>query len=407
MTENYILSVSQLNFYIKSIIDADRKLFDLYVSGEISNFTRHFKTGHLYFTLKDESSSLKAVMFSRAAERLRFMPENGMKVTVRGRVSVFERDGTYQLYAETIEAQSEGELAAALEKLKQKLQKEGLFDESRKRPIPRFPKKVGVITSASSAAIHDILTVLARRWPLSEVVFCPASVEGIKAVDEITAAIKEFNSKKAADVLIVGRGGGSVEELWTFNDERIARAVAASEIPIISAVGHESDYTLIDFAADLRAPTPSAAAELAVPERAELLHRIRLLEQRLSASADELINSKTYNLTLLYNRLLSKEPTAMIESRLQTIDSLRQRLNKAGDSLISEKQHLLSRNISMLDALSPLKILGRGYAIAVSAEEETKGRIIKTVTAVKKGDKIDVNLTDGVLKCNILETKEL
>ncbi|MGI6772088.1 MAG: exodeoxyribonuclease VII large subunit [Acutalibacteraceae bacterium] len=407
MTENYILSVSQLNFYIKSIIDADRKLFDLYVSGEISNFTRHFKTGHLYFTLKDESSSLKAVMFSRAAERLRFMPENGMKVTVRGRVSVFERDGTYQLYAETIEAQSEGELAAALEKLKQKLQKEGLFDESRKRPIPRFPKKVGVITSASSAAIHDILTVLARRWPLSEVVFCPASVEGIKAVDEITAAIKEFNSKKAADVLIVGRGGGSVEELWTFNDERIARAVAASEIPIISAVGHESDYTLIDFAADLRAPTPSAAAELAVPERAELLHRIRLLEQRLSASADELINSKTYNLTLLYNRLLSKEPTAMIESRLQTIDSLRQRLNKAGDSLISEKQHLLSRNISMLDALSPLKILGRGYAIAVSAEEETKGRIIKTVTAVKIGDKIDVNLTDGVLKCNILETKEL
>jgi exodeoxyribonuclease VII large subunit len=407
MTENYILSVSQLNFYIKSIIDADRKLFDLYVSGEISNFTRHFKTGHLYFTLKDESSSLKAVMFSRAAERLRFMPENGMKVTVRGRVSVFERDGTYQLYAETIEAQSEGELAAALEKLKQKLQKEGLFDESRKRPIPRFPKKVGVITSASSAAIHDILTVLARRWPLSEVVFCPASVEGIKAVDEIAAAIKEFNSKKAADVLIVGRGGGSVEELWTFNDERIARAVAASEIPIISAVGHESDYTLIDFAADLRAPTPSAAAELAVPERAELLHRIRLLEQRLSASADELINSKTYNLTLLYNRLLSKEPTAMIESRLQTIDSLRQRLNKAGDSLISEKQHLLSRNISMLDALSPLKILGRGYAIAVSAEEETKGRIIKTVTAVKKGDKIDVNLTDGVLKCNILETKEL
>ena len=407
MTENYILSVSQLNFYIKSIIDADRKLFDLYVSGEISNFTRHFKTGHLYFTLKDESSSLKAVMFSRAAERLRFMPENGMKVTVRGRVSVFERDGTYQLYAETIEAQSEGELAAALEKLKQKLQKEGLFDESRKRPIPRFPKKVGVITSASSAAIHDILTVLARRWPLSKVVFCPASVEGIKAVDEITAAIKEFNSKKAADVLIVGRGGGSVEELWTFNDERIARAVAASEIPIISAVGHESDYTLIDFAADLRAPTPSAAAELAVPERAELLHRIRLLEQRLSASADELINSKTYNLTLLYNRLLSKEPTAMIESRLQTIDSLRQRLNKAGDSLISEKQHLLSRNISMLDALSPLKILGRGYAIAVSAEEETKGRIIKTVTAVKIGDKIDVNLTDGVLKCNILETKEL
>ena len=407
MTENYILSVSQINFYIKSIIVADRKLFDLYVSGEISNFTRHFKTGHLYFTLKDESSSLKAVMFSRAAERLRFMPENGMKVTVRGRVSVFERDGTYQLYAETIEAQSEGELAAALEKLKQKLQKEGLFDESRKRPIPRFPKKVGVITSASSAAIHDILTVLARRWPLSEVVFCPASVEGIKAVDEITAAIKEFNSKKAADVLIVGRGGGSVEELWTFNDERIARAVAASEIPIISAVGHESDYTLIDFAADLRAPTPSAAAELAVPERAELLHRIRLLEQRLSASADELINSKTYNLTLLYNRLLSKEPTAMIESRLQTIDSLRQRLNKAGDSLISEKQHLLSRNISMLDALSPLKILGRGYAIAVSAEEETKGRIIKTVTAVKIGDKIDVNLTDGVLKCNILETKEL
>lgn len=407
MTENYILSVSQLNFYIKSIIDADRKLFDLYVSGEISNFTRHFKTGHLYFTLKDESSSLKAVMFSRAAERLRFMPENGMKVTVRGRVSVFERDGTYQLYAETIEAQSEGELAASLEKLKQKLQKEGLFDESRKRPIPRFPKKVGVITSASSAAIHDILTVLARRWPLSEVVFCPASVEGIKAVDEIAAAIKEFNSKKAADVLIVGRGGGSVEELWTFNDERIARAVAASEIPIISAVGHESDYTLIDFAADLRAPTPSAAAELAVPERAELLHRIRLLEQRLSASADELINSKTYNLTLLYNRLLSKEPTAMIESRLQTIDSLRQRLNKAGDSLISEKQHLLSRNISMLDALSPLKILGRGYAIAVSAEEETKGRIIKTVTAVKIGDKIDVNLTDGVLKCNILETKEL
>jgi exodeoxyribonuclease VII large subunit len=403
MAQEYVLSVSQLNFYIKSIIDADRKLYDLYVSGEISNFTRHFRTGHLYFTLKDKSSAIKVVMFSKAADRLRFTPEDGMQVIVRGRVSVFERDGTYQLYAESIEAQSVGELAAALERLKQKLKSEGLFDESRKQPIPRFPKRVGVVTSASSAAIQDILSILERRWPLSEVVFCPVSVEGLKAAEEISNAIKEFNDKKAADVLIVGRGGGSVEELWTFNDERIARAVAASRIPVISAVGHESDYTLIDFVADLRALTPSAAAELAVPERAELLHRIRLLEQRLKNSVDEIINTKTYRLRLLENKLSSREPTAMIENRIQLIDNLIQRLNKTADIYLSNKQNRLIKNISMLDALSPLKNLQRGYAIAKSE----KGKIIKSVSAVKVGDKIDVNLTDGALKCNILEMKEL
>ena len=266
-----VLTVSQINTYVKSLIDGDDNLQNLYVAGEISNFTNHYRTGHFYFTLKDERAALKAVMFRSAAQRLRFLPEDGMRVIIRGNVSLFERDGVYQLYCEDMQPDGAGALAVAFEQRKQKLAAMGLFDEAHKKPLPRFPKRIGVVTSPTGAAVHDIQTVLERRFPAAEIIFAPVQVQGELAAPQISAAIEEFNRKKAADVLIVGRGGGSIEDLWAFNEELVAHAVYESEIPIISAVGHETDTTIIDFVADLSAPTPSAAAELAVPDVREVL----------------------------------------------------------------------------------------------------------------------------------------
>ena len=284
MSAGVVLSVSQLNRYVKSIIEQDYNLQTVFVQGEISNFTNHYRTGHYYMTIKDEYSSIRAVMFKSANSRLRFMPENSMNVIIKGRVSVFERDGQYQLYIDDMQPDGAGALSLAFEQLKNKLAAEGLFDESRKRPIPRFPERVGVVTSPTGAAIRDIINVISRRFPAAELILCPVQVQGASAAGQIKAAIELFNAKKAADVLIVGRGGGSAEELWAFNEEPVARAVAASEIPVISAVGHETDFTICDFAADLRAPTPSAAAEIAVPDITALGELLGSFSRRMNSA---------------------------------------------------------------------------------------------------------------------------
>ena len=292
MSNGVVLSVSQLNRYIKSIIEQDMNLQTVFVEGEISNFTNHYKTGHYYMTIKDDSSSIKAVMFRTANMRLKFMPENSMKVIIRGRVSVFERDGQYQLYIDDMQPDGTGALSLAFEQLKERLAKEGLFDSEKKKSIPAYPMRVGVVTSPTGAAIRDIINVISRRFPLAELVLCPVAVQGDYAAPQIKAAIELFNVEKAADVLIVGRGGGSVEELWAFNEEIVARAVAASEIPVISAVGHETDFTICDFAADLRAPTPSAAAELAVPDTLQQKEMLLSAFRRMDSAVSDKIASQ-------------------------------------------------------------------------------------------------------------------
>ena len=281
MQNTLVLSVSQLNRYIKMNFDADENLANIFISGEISNFTNHYRTGHLYFTLKDDSAAVRAVMFNSSAKRLKFMPEDGMKVIARGRVSVYEASGQYQLYVDDMQPDGVGALNLAYEQLKEKLQKEGLFSELHKKPLPPYPEKVGVITSPTGAAVRDIINVLGRRFPYAEIVFCPVLVQGDGAHLQLTDAVNLFNSERAADVIIIGRGGGSIEDLWEFNDEGLARAVYNSEIPVISAVGHETDFTICDFVADMRAPTPSAAAELAVPDANELQYALSALKNRM------------------------------------------------------------------------------------------------------------------------------
>lgn len=400
MGNGVVLSVSQLNRYVKSIIEQDFNLQTVFVEGEISNFTNHYKTGHYYMTIKDEFSSIKAVMFKTANMRLKFMPENAMKVIIRGRVAVFERDGQYQLYIDDMQPDGTGALSLAFEQLKAKLAKEGLFDSEKKKPIPVYPSRVGVVTSPTGAAIRDIINVISRRFPLAEIVLCPVAVQGEYAAPQIKAAVELFNREKAADVLIVGRGGGSVEELWAFNEEIVARAVAASEIPVISAVGHETDFTICDFVADLRAPTPSAAAELAVPDA---------FQQREMLDAFSVRMASVIRDRLAYERSANEMRKAALQrlSPQNYIDNLRVRCDKAVmamDSAVSREFALRRKAFSSvcekLDALSPLKILARGYGVV-----SKNGKIISDVSAVEKGDSIDLRLGGGVLECEIKDIK--
>ena len=395
-----VLTVGQINTYIKSIIDGDPNLNYIFVVGEISNFTNHYRTGHCYFTLKDESSAIKAVMFRSSAQRIKFVPENGMRVILRGRVSVFERDGQYQLYVDDMQPDGAGALNLAFEQLKAKLEAQGLFDASRKKPIPEIPERVGVITSPTGAAVRDILNVLGRRFPLAKVVFCPVQVQGVSAAPQIAAAIDLFNCFNAADVLIVGRGGGSIEDLWAFNEEQVAMAVSRSNIPVISAVGHETDFTICDFVADLRAPTPSAAAELAVPDWAEqrayisglMLHASSLIRQ-------EIAEQKVRVNTLSQSRVL-KNPLETVEIGRQTLDSLLNRLLFAQKSNFSLSASRFSEMCAKLDALSPLKVLSRGYAAVYSG-----GKIIDSAEKTDMTKNISVRFADGEIECKPLEKK--
>lgn len=393
-----VLTVSQVNTYLKSVVDGDQNLRQIFVAGEISNFTNHIRSGHFYFSLKDQNSVLKAVMFKTSNRHLRFLPQDGMRVIVAGRISVFERDGVYQLYAEDMQPDGLGALYLAYEQLKKRLEQEGLFDLSRKKVLPRFPGKVGVVTSPTGAAIRDIQTIISRRYPLAELVLCPVLVQGEGAARQIADAIRLFNSHLAADVLIVGRGGGSLEDLWAFNEEQVVRAVADSQIPIISAVGHETDYTLCDFAADLRAPTPSAAAELAVPDSWELDAAIQKDIIRIKTAIYHLIAFQKNRLADLKCRPCLSRPITSVESKKQELDILIENLIRYFQTVVTNRKQQLSQACKALHSLSPLAVLGRGYAIATKM-----GKAVSSVDQIQEGDRLRLRFTDGEAFCQVEE----
>lgn len=392
-----ILSVTQLNTYVKSIIDGDLLLRSIYVVGEISNFTNHYRTGHYYLTLKDEGCAVKAVMFASANRRLKFVPENGMRVIVRGRVSLFERDGQYQLYIDDMQPDGLGTLNLAFEQLKNKLAQEGLFDDEYKKPIPHRATRIGVVTSATGAVIQDIKNVVSRRYPLAEIILAPVQVQGASAAPQIVEAIESFNSGDYADVLIVGRGGGSLEDLWAFNEEIVARAVFKSRIPIISAVGHETDFTICDFVADLRAPTPSAAAELAVPDIREDIAFVQTVTYECEAMLLQRINDEKKRIEVLKERLEYRTPAMLIEKQMQTVDSLLTQAALSVQRLLDEQEARLSSVAARLDALSPLKVLSRGYAMVTK-----NNGVVTSSKELAAGDEITVEFSDGERKCEVL-----
>ena len=398
MSAGVVLSVSQLNRYVKSIIEQDYNLQTVFVQGEISNFTNHYRTGHYYMTIKDEYSSIRAVMFKSANSRLRFMPENSMNVIIKGRVSVFERDGQYQLYIDDMQPDGAGALSLAFEQLKNKLAAEGLFDESRKRLIPRFPERVGVVTSPTGAAIRDIINVISRRFPAAELILCPVQVQGASAAGQIKAAIELFNAKKAADVLIVGRGGGSAEELWAFNEEPVARAVAASEIPVISAVGHETDFTICDFAADLRAPTPSAAAEIAVPDITALGELLGSFSRRMNSAVGGTLTHEKARLEARAQLLKRLSPRNYIDDLAARCGGAGVRIDSAVRHSMEVRRGEIAALCARLDALSPLRVIARGYAVASSG-----GKVHTSPSQVEVGDTIDLRLAGGELKCEVID----
>lgn len=388
------LSVSELNARIKGLIESDPVLGSVYVRGELSNY-KVYPSGHHYFTLKDAESSLRCVMFRSAASKLRFQPESGMRVTAWGRVAVYPRDGAYQLYCEGLMPEGAGDLQVAYEQLKAKLAAEGLFDPAHKKPIPRYPERIAVITSSAGAAVHDIIRVLRKRWPVAKVVLLPVRVQGVEAPPEIAGALRYANKYRVADVIITGRGGGSIEDLWAFNDERVARAIYASELPVISAVGHEPDVTIADFVADLRAATPSNAAELVAPDMSELRDALRSAAARLDQAVDRGLSQRRAALTELSSRRVMQSPTGFIDQRRLELDSIRLRLDAAATGRLNRERQEFARLAAKLDALSPLKVLGRGYSIALDAE----GRAVREAAQLKAGDKLDLRLSRGGAKC--------
>ncbi len=390
MFEKMVLTVGQLNLYIKDIFNQIPVFSSICVKGEISNF-KHHASGHMYMSLKDETGVLKAVMFRNAAMGLGFVPENGMQIIAEGRLSVYERDGVYQLYINSMKKDGKGNLHEAFEKLKEKLRVEGLFDEKHKKKIPEFPKRVGVITASTGAAVRDIINILSRRYKNTDIVLYPVKVQGEGAAESITEAIEYFNKEMTADVLIVGRGGGSIEDLWAFNEEIVARAIFKSYIPVISAVGHETDFTISDLVADLRAPTPSAAAELAVPSSDELIERIAAAQSRMQAAIKKNIQAKRYRLTYYTDKQVMKNPLLKVNEKGMQLDYVYKLFEKTIEKRLSEKKQDLGMLMSRLDGLSPLNTLSRGFALV----KDEKGNLIKSVKSVKKNDKILVNVADG------------
>lgn len=399
MQNTLVLSVSQLNRYIKMNFDADENLANIFISGEISNFTNHYRTGHLYFTLKDDSAAVRAVMFNSSAKRLKFMPEDGMKVIARGRVSVYEASGQYQLYVDDMQPDGVGALNLAYEQLKEKLQKEGLFSEFHKKPLPPYPEKVGVITSPTGAAVRDIINVLGRRFPYAEIVFCPVLVQGDGAHLQLTDAVNLFNSEMAADVIIIGRGGGSIEDLWEFNDEGLARAVYNSEIPVISAVGHETDFTICDFVADMRAPTPSAAAELAVPDANELQYALSDLKNRMFLNVSSGIADRRSRLEYLTSKGALKSPDEMLSNRSQRLDTAFSKMLSSYENRIGGKKVEFISAATALSKLDPMSVLMRGFAFV----SDKNGKNVYSSQALAKGDKINVRFHDGSAVCEVKE----
>lgn len=392
-----VITVSQLNFYVRSLIDSDQNLENIFLTGEISNFTDHYQSGHFYFSLKDSKSVVRAVMFACFARRTKFSPKNGMKVIVRGRVAVYEASGVYQVYVEDMQPDGVGALNLAFEQLKDKLAKEGLFSDEKKKSLPKYPKKVGVITSETGAVFWDIQSIMKRRFPLAEIVFMPVLVQGEAAAGQIIRAINTFNENNLCDVLIIARGGGSIEDLWAFNDENLARTISRSKIPTISAVGHETDFTICDFVADLRAPTPSAAAELVVPDMKKLIFDIEYLTSYINSlmlcrTGD--YKKKLDNLTKV--GALSS-PHKIFSDRKLKIDVLWGILNSTFKDRISKSKEKFLLSVGKLDALSPLKLISSGYCVAIN----DSGMIINKIDSVKGNEKIKVIVSDGEINCNV------
>ena len=393
-----ILSVTALNEYIRLMLDSDPILAGVCVRGELSNY-KIYPSGHHYFTLKDDKCAVRCVMFRSSADKLRFRPESGMRVLAAGRVSVFPRDGAYQLYCSSLTPDGVGDLHVAFEQLKAKLAAEGLFDRDRKKPLPRYPGKIAVITSSAGAAVRDIIRVLRARWPMAEVVILPVRVQGTEAPPEIVGALRYANKWQVADLIITGRGGGSIEDLWAFNDERVARAIAASEIPVISAVGHEPDVTISDFVADLRAATPSNAAELAVPDQAELYQVLDQLEQRCVSALSKRLAALRERLDMLASRRVLRDPMSYVEDKRLELDGATARLAAAQSQCLAGHRRQYVTLAAKLDALSPLKVLSRGYAIARDGE----GKPLRSASQVKRGDKVALTLPDGTVDCAVEE----
>lgn len=393
-----VLTVTQLNHYVKSLLDSDPHLVNVFVTGEISNLKKHYASGHIYFSLKDRGGVISAVMFRGNAMGLRFSPEEGMKVIVRGRVSLYEQSGAYQLYVEDMQPDGIGALTQAYEQLKKKLEAQGLFDKSHKKPIPRFPKSVGVITSATGAAVQDIRNILTRRFPSVDIVLYPVQVQGDSAAGQLVEAVNTFSEYDCVDVIIIGRGGGSIEDLWAFNDENLAYAIYACNIPVISAVGHETDFTICDFVSDLRAPTPSAAAELAVPDREELLSYYSSQQQYISSMLDAKISQANKKLSDFNASIVRNSP----EKRLLNIEQNLAYLSKIITNSVTNKFVSSNEQVkklgAKLEALNPISVLQRGYAVA-----EKDNNIINSVKELKNGDKIKLTLKDGYVNTVVSE----
>ena len=400
MAQN-VLSITQLNEYLRGRMDSDPLLVQVAVRGEISNY-KLYPSGHHYFTLKDEGSALRCVMFKGNAMRLRFRPENGMKIIAMGKVSVYPRDGAYQLYCTAMTMDGVGDLYAAFEQLKKKLAAQGLFDPAHKKPLPKYPGTIGIITSSAGAAVHDMLRILRKRYPLSRVRLLPVRVQGAEAPGEIAAAIGYANHYHLADLLIVGRGGGSIEDLWAFNDEQVAYAIYHSEIPVISAVGHEPDVTISDYVADLRAATPSNAAELAVPDQDALRQSLDAMSNAMASSLNRQVKAARQHLMVLSASKALQGPTGYLEQRNQSVELLKNRLVAAQNQNITRAKQRYIAQISKLEAMSPLKVLTRGYSMV----QTERGEVVRSVSQVSLGERIRVRLSDGTLSATVMKKEE-
>ena len=395
--EGRFLTVSQLNEYVKMLMDSNPILKNVWIKGEISNFKNHYSTGHFYFSLKDDNAIVRAVMFRSYAQKVQFSPRDGMKVLIHGRVSAFVRDGQYQIYADEIVPDGIGSLYLAFEQLKSRLAERGLFDESRKKPLPRYPERIGIVTSPTGAAIQDMLNILGRRFPCAEIVIYPAQVQGAEAPPQLIRGVEYFNATRSADVIIIGRGGGSAEDLWAFNDERLALCIAASEIPVISAVGHESDFTICDFVADRRAPTPSAAAELAVPDGNELMRRLEAVANKLGTTLLQKIQNGKNNLKYLRESgVLSSAAPLLSEKRMGLLYLARQ-MDTDMNNAVRLSATGLSSVAARLESRNPLSVLSRGYSVTSDAE----GNAIRSVSDVKQNDEISIRVRDGKIKATV------
>ena len=399
--ERRTLSVTELNAYVKDLLGQDPALLNVCVRGELSNY-KIYPSGHHYFTLKDQESSLKCVMFRGSASKLRYRPENGMGVTATGRLEVYVRDGVYQLICTSLMPEGMGDLQVAFEQLKAKLSEEGLFDRAHKKPLPVMPGRIAIITSSAGAAVHDMIRILGRRWPMSKVILLPVRVQGVEAPPEIAGAIRYANEFQVADLIITGRGGGSLEDLWAFNDERVARAIYASQIPVISAVGHEPDVTISDYVADRRASTPSNAAEIAVPDQQEMREALESYGIRSRQAMEKSLRVAAQRLDALRNKRVLTEPGAFLDSRRLDLDRLRDRLLASEERQLAEKRQHFVRLGASLDAMSPLRVLSRGYALATGRE----GKPLRSVRGLAKGDEITVRFQDGQAACRVEQVQE-